>query len=162
MRPCRLRGPSAWCIPRSQQEAETALLLLLPIASHCPAAECTQRAAAYLQLIVLLLAIQMMHSMDGSRVRTSLLLIARAGVDDAMHGRGGALGLHIDKDTNLISVTNMSIKPYRMLPRNPQIEPRWQCTALCKSAGSNPGIQSMPTPDSATLNAIFRKSHNGR
>ena len=119
------RGPSARCIPRSQQEAETtALLLLLPIASHCPAAECTQRAAAYLQLIVLLLAIQMMHSMDGSRVRTSLLLIARAGVDDAMHGRGGALGLHIDKDTNLISVTNMSIKSYRRLPRNPQMEPQ--------------------------------------
>ena len=42
-------------------EAETALLLLPPIASPFPAAKCTQMAAADLQLVVLLLAIQMLH-----------------------------------------------------------------------------------------------------
>ena len=70
-----------------------------------------------------------------------------------------ALGLHIYKDYNMIIGTSLLIKPYSLrLPRNPAL----QCTALCRSAGSNPGIQSMPTPDSATLNAIFRKSHNER
>ena len=69
-----------------------------------------------------------------------------------------ALGLFIDRDAVDNLITNMSIKPCRRRPRANRNQCR-VCSVrryvLHRSAGST------PTPDSATLNAIFRNSHDG-
>ena len=70
-----------------------------------------------------------------------------------------ALGLHIDKDTNLITGTNLLIKP--LTGGFPEI-PRSNRTAVYGVLQICCQIQSTPTPDSAMLNARFRESHYER